>query len=94
MGVSFPYIPLLGLLSNIGINTWALFYLSVQLFQKKWRRYFVAMLPYLATVLICVASPANTYFRYVLPYLFAMPLLAAFFAALQKEEQRSGSEER
>ncbi len=86
-GRGFPYIPLVGLLSNIGFNTWLLLYMAFRIFEKNRRKYMVALLPYLITVLICVASPANTYFRYSMPYIFAMPLMAAFFITVIKEKE-------
>ena len=81
-GNLFPYLPFVGLISNIGMNTWVLLYLAVWMFDRRRRRYFVVLLPYLASVLISVAAPANTYFRYALPYIFAMPLLMALMKAI------------
>lgn len=79
-GVIFPYIPVIGWLCNIGFNTLVLLYLTVTLLERReMRRYLPAMLPMLATLLICVASPVNTYFRYAMPYVFAMPMMTLAF---------------
>ncbi len=78
-GLIYPYIPVIGLISNIGFNTWILFLLITYLIYKKNKKGIVYLLPSVATILICVASPANTYFRYAMPYIFSMPLTIGLF---------------
>lgn len=67
----FPYIPFVGLISNIGFNTWVLLIMGVYLIIFKKRQYLIVLMPLYASVLICIASPANTYFRYAMPYIFS-----------------------
>ena len=38
----------------------------------------VLFLPALISILVCIVGPANTYFRYAMPYMFAMPLMISF----------------
>lgn len=71
----FPLIPLIGLLANIGFTTWLIFAFVCYILYKKRYRELIVYLPALITILICVASPANTYFRYVLPCVFSLPFL-------------------
>lgn len=75
----FPYIPFIGLISNIGFNTWILLIMGVYLITFKKKEYLIVLMPLYASVLICIASPANTYFRYAMPYIFSncalIPLL-------------------
>lgn len=75
----FPYIPFVGLISNIGFNTWILLIMGAYLIIFKKRQYLIVLMPLYASVLICIASPANTYFRYAMPYIFSnfvlIPLL-------------------
>ena len=75
----FPYIPFIGLISNIGFGTWILLVMGVYLIIFKKNEYLIVLMPLYASVLICIASPANTYFRYAMPYIFAncalVPLL-------------------
>lgn len=78
-GVVFPYIPVLGLLSNVGFNTWILLILSAYLMDTKNRKYLIVLSPYLLSVLVCIASPVNTYFRYAMPYVFMVPTLLGLF---------------
>lgn len=77
-GKIFPYIPVLGLISNIGFNTWILLYLFLKLLKTN-KRYVIYILPLLISLLVCVASPVNTYFRYAMPYIFSMPLVIGIY---------------
>lgn len=71
----FPYIPVVGLLSSIGTNTWWLLILSVYLIANKKNRYLIALIPLYGSLLFCFVSPVNTYFRYAMPYMFILPVL-------------------
>lgn len=75
----FPYIPVIGLLINIGFNSWILLFMVCYLIYQKKYKSLVVLLPSFVVLLVCVASPANTYFRYALPNIFAMPLLFGIF---------------
>jgi len=84
-GKIFVYIPVIGLIVNIGFNTWLiLLMISYLLYKKKYKK-LIYLLPSLILVLVCVESPANTYFRYALPYIFGMPLMYGIF--ISKEEE-------
>lgn len=74
-GVVFQFIPVIGLLVNIGFNSWILLYLLYYLFINKRYKEITILLPGLVSLLVCFASPANTYFRYALPYVASAPLL-------------------
>ena len=67
------------MISNIGFGTWILLVMGVYLIIFKKNEYLIVLMPLYASVLICIASPANTYFRYAMPYIFAncalVPLL-------------------
>ena len=87
-GEAYPYLPVIGLLANIGFNVWALLYAALYTLKAN-KKYIVAFLPLLAAVLVCVASPVNAYFRDAMPYVFAMPLVIACFVYLRKEEKNA-----
>lgn len=75
----FPYIPFIGLIINIGFNTWILlFMLSYMIYRKKYKD-IIYLIPSFILLLVCFVSPANTYFRYALPNVFAMPVMLAMF---------------
>ena len=85
----FPYLPFIGLLSNIGFNTWLLLGLSLYSILKKKKEYLIVLSPLLISLLICIASPVNTYFRYAMPYVFIMPCLFTLIVnRLKKENQK------
>lgn len=80
----FPEIPIIGLMSNIGFSTWIVFVLVAYVIYKKDYKKIVLYLPALVTILVCVASPVNTYFRYALPYIFGLPLMISFVLEKKK----------
>ncbi len=84
-GKIFPYIPIIGLIVNIGFSTWIiLFMLSYLIYKKKYKE-LIYLIPSLIVLLVCVASPVNTYFRYALPNIFALPTM---FGIFQKEVRK------
>ena len=77
--IAFPYIPFIGLLINIGFNTWILLFMLSYLFYRKKYKDIILLIPSFLILLVCFVSPANTYFRYVLPNVFALPLMLLMF---------------
>ncbi len=78
-GVSFPYIPVIGLIVNIAFNVWILIFMLVYLIYKKKYKSAVYLIPSYILILVCIASPVNAYFRYALPYVFALMLNLGIF---------------
>lgn len=70
-----PYIPIIGAVSNIALNTWAVLILATYLINTKNKRFLISLLPLFGSILFCFIGPANTYFRYTMPYIFALPVL-------------------
>ena len=77
--IAFPYIPFIGLLINIGFNTWILLFMLSYLFYRKKYKEIILLIPSFLILLVCFVSPANTYFRYALPNIFALPVMLAMF---------------
>lgn len=82
-GIIFPYIPVIGLLSNIGFGLFSILYIVASLIDKKKIHLIIILIPLIITILFCLVGPANTYFRYTMPYLFILPFLEVL---LNKEE--------
>lgn len=86
-GKGFRNIPGIGLISNIGFNTCLVMGMVVYLLSiKEKRKYIIVLLPHLASILVCLLSPVNNYFRYAMPYIFAMPITIIFFIKAIKEK--------
>jgi len=75
----FPYIPILNIFVNIGFNVWLLIFMFSYLFYKKKYKELIYLAPSFVLVLVCIASPVNTYFRYALPYVFSLMLNFGLF---------------
>lgn len=78
-GEFFIFIPLIGLIINIGFSTWILLFMISYLIYKRKYKYILCFIPMIIILLVCVASPVNTYFRYALPNIFTMPTAIAIF---------------
>lgn len=73
IGEKFPYIPIVGMFVNIGFVVWLYFLMLGYLLVNKKAKYLPVLLPAFSLILVCVASPVNTYFRYAQPYIYALP---------------------
>ena len=92
-GKGFRSIPVIGFISNIGFNTCIILVYSVYLImQKGKRKYLMMLLPHLITLLFCLVSPVNNYFRYAMPYIFALPMTTIFWLKeiTEKGETKNG----
>ena len=78
-GRVFPYIPLVGLIVNIAFNVWILIFMFMYLLYIKKYKELVYLFPSFILILVCIASPVNAYFRYALPYVFALMLNLGIF---------------
>ena len=78
-GNIFPYIPIIGLIVNIGFSNYLLIFMLFYLIYKKKYKEMCYLFPLFVLTLVCIASPVNTYFRYALPTIFAMPTIIAIF---------------
>lgn len=72
-GNAFQYTPLIGLFVNIGFNVWTYMFLVASLIVNKNKKMILILTPALSLILVCVASPANAYFRYAMPYIMTLP---------------------
>ncbi len=84
-GISFPYIPLLGAIVNIGFIVWTYFFLVCYLINIHQKKLITLLLPALSLVLILVAGPVNTYFRYVFPIVLTLPLIIGIILNIKKK---------
>lgn len=83
---SFPYIPIIGLISNIGFSVWLIISFTWYMIYYKKYKYIILMTPFLVSILVCMLSPVNTYFRYAMPYVFSILLLIGLFSLIIKKE--------
>lgn len=77
-GEVFAYIPIFNLFVNIGLMTWIYLYLIGHLIESKNKKYILLLLPAFSIILSCILGPINTYYRYVIPYSFTLPIVLAF----------------
>ncbi|MDE6388505.1 MAG: hypothetical protein K2L82_11945 [Lachnospiraceae bacterium] len=89
----FRGIPFLGYTTSIGLYFWCAFVFAFFLIRHRRWKMLTLYVQVVITLLVCVASPVNAYFRYGLSVVFAVPFL--FFVTLYafKEEKLSDSGE-
>lgn len=84
----FPYIPVIGMFVNIGFTVWIYFIVLAFLIINKKSKYIPVILPALSLILVCIAGPANTYFRYAQPFIFSLPtVLFLLYTILDKKKR-------
>ena len=88
-GEVIPYIPVIGNVVNIASSVWICMIIFVFLIYKKMYKYLIYLTPVISLVLVCIASPVNTYFRYAMPYVFSIPIIIAMFLNIMNEKDRS-----
>lgn len=89
----FREIPLLGYTTSIGFYFWCTFWFMFFLIRCKKARLLALYVPAIITLLVCVASPVNAYFRYGLSVVFTVPFF--FFTtlyALKEKDMQHGQE--
>ena len=80
--VYFEYSPF-GLMLNIGVITWVSILVFLALCKNK---YYIVLLPNIISILFCVLSPANTYYRYIYPSLLIMVCLFPIIKKLSEKK--------
>lgn len=74
-GTAFSYIPLIGLLVNIGFTIWIYIYMIGYLIENKNKKALLLLIPAFTILLACIVGPVNTYYRYILPCSMSLPIL-------------------
>ena len=82
-------IPVISWINNIAFNVWTIIIIIGYLIYTKKYRYIVYIMPYISIILVCIASPINAYFRYAIPYVFAMLLIIAIFVDIVANKKRA-----
>ena len=85
-GIAYPFIPGIGLISNIGFNSWILIAYLLWLIKSHKHSYIALLIPLFISLLICFASPVNTYFRYAMPFVFSTPFIIGTWFIVKKEK--------
>ena len=73
----FQKLPFFNLLFSIGFYTWIyIFCLAYFIFNKR-KECIIAFLPITISILVCIASPANGNWRYMMPVIMSCPVFVA-----------------
>ncbi len=69
------HVPVLRLFVSCGLYTWIYIFLILTLILTKKKKYLILLMPAVSMIFMCFIGPANTYFRYCLPYASTLPLI-------------------
>ena len=67
--------PFTFLFTHVAFYDWALIFSCIYVIAKKKYKYIIPLLPLLSVLLVCIASPINGSFRYILPIVFSIPII-------------------
>lgn len=87
-------LPVTSWLINIAFNIWIILCITMYLIYSKKIKYIIYMIPYIILILVCIASPVNAFYRYAIPFIFAMPLTVGIFIDIIKTEEVKKLKER
>ena len=78
--------PILFLFNNVAFYDWFLIISCIYVMKKKKFKYLIPLAPSLAVLLVCLASPINGSFRYILPIVYSLPLIFTVDYLVYKEK--------
>ena len=83
----YPFIPGVNLVVNCAFYTFAYLFLAILLFLYRKKEYIILLMPAFSMIFMCFVGPANTYFRYVLPYAASLPLVFSLILKIIKDKK-------
>ena len=69
------YIPFIGIVFIPSFYTLSIIFIAAYCIERKERELFCPLIMNICIVLMCMASPANGHFRYILPLIISLPIL-------------------
>lgn len=84
----YEKIPILSAFATIGLIPWLLIFMLLMNRKKDKREYNIALLLPIITFLICLTSPDNGNYRYIIPSMYAMPFLLVMTLLPGKETEK------
>lgn len=70
--------PFIGLLFSCGLYNWILIGLTLIMIYFKKIREIILLIPLYTILFVCIASPVNSYVRYMLPIMLSLPFVLSF----------------
>ena len=79
-------LPFTSLFTHVAFYDWFLIFSCFYIIKTKKYKYLIPLAPLLSVLLVCLASPVNGSFRYILPIVFATPMILTidYFAYKEK----------
>lgn len=81
-------LPITSLFNHVAFYDWLLIFATIYVFTKKNYKYLIPLMPLHSVLLVCLASPINGSFRYIMPIVFSVPIIITIVYFSYKEDQK------
>lgn len=81
-------LPITSLFNHVAFYDWLLIFATIYVFTKKNYKYLIPLMPLHSVLLVCLASPINGSFRYIMPIVFSAPIIITIVYFSYKEDQK------
>lgn len=81
-------LPITSLFNHVAFYDWLLIFATIYVFVKKNYKYLIPLMPLHSVLLVCLASPINGSFRYIMPIVFSAPIIITIVYFSYKEDQK------
>jgi hypothetical protein len=81
-------LPFFCFFNHVAFYDWFLIFTSLYIIKKKNYKYLIPLFPLISVLLVCLASPINGSFRYILPIVFSIPILLTIIYFTYKEDKK------
>ena len=78
-------LPITSLFNHVAFYDWLLIFATIYVFTKKNYKYLIPLMPLHSVLLVCLASPINGSFRYIMPIVFSAPIIITIVYFSYKE---------
>lgn len=81
-------LPITSIFNHVAFYDWLLIFATIYVIEKKKYKYLIPLAPLHSVLLVCLASPINGSFRYIMPIVFSAPIIVTIVYFSYNEEQK------
>lgn len=85
----YKAIPIFNLTYSCGFYVWSIILFSILLILRKKYKKLLLILPIILSIGVCLLSPVNADFRYLLPVIVTFPIFSAYYLSIISKECRN-----
>lgn len=85
----YKSIPILNLTYSCGFYVWVIVLCGTSLILKKKYKYLLLVMPLILSIGVCLLSPVNADFRYLLPVVVTFPIFSAYYLSIINKDHKN-----